>query len=502
MTQEPSARSIVQGIPSPAATTARPGGEGGAQLPLERLEHLVGAQPGDDDHPPVENLAIVPENPDEHLRAAEIDADRLGAGRPGHRGKAGFGEAMGQYYRVMAPGDPDRPERPEYKVYRAGSGGGGWWRRDKKPAPDAGEEPAGAKADEPAKKAGPPDEGSGYKVYKARRGFKRPGAPDLSGLRGKLGSGGGSKSTTPGEKPLWRRIARWAFLALGAWLLLSVVLFVVSSQIQKGKLDDAVGDELGGFPLLVASPQTILVMGTDARPEGSDEAGAETDPKCLEAAATGGATANICAVPSRADTLMLVRAGGGAFEKLSIPRDTLAEIPGEDAQKINAAYAFGGAALQVRTVENFLGIEIDHVVILDFEGFADFIDAVGGVTVDLPKRVKSLISGGSSNGGLTLKLEAGREHARRPGGAGPGPHPREPARSLRGRPRARPAPAADPRRHPGPADQPDPDSLQPDPRPLDRLERAEGDGQRHGRADACRSSRWRPRSAATGGRRS
>jgi LCP family protein required for cell wall assembly len=316
---------------------------------------------------------------------------------------------MGQYYRVMAPGDPDRPDRPEYNVYRAGSGGRGLWRRDKdkQSAPDAGEgsapkEPGGA-----AKGAKPPAEGAGYKVYKSRRGFKRPSAPDLGGLRGKLGRGDGSRGTSTGEKPMWRRVARWALLALGAWLLLSLVLFVVSAQIQKGKLDDSVKGDLGGFPLLVASPQTILVMGTDARPEGSDEAGAETDPKCLEAAATGGATANICASPSRADTLMLVRAGGGAFEKLSIPRDTLAEIPGQDAQKINAAYAFGGADLQVKTVENFLGIDIDHVVILDFEGFADFIDAVGGVTVDLPKRVKSKISGGSSNGGLTLKLDQG-----------------------------------------------------------------------------------------------
>ena len=141
----------------------------------------------------------------------------------------------------------------------------------------------------------------------------------------------------------WRRVLRWVVIAAGAWLLLSIVLFVTSAQIQKGKLDGGAAAELGGFPFLVASGQTILVIGTDARPEGTDEAGAETDPKCLEKAATGGATANICSAPSRADTLMLVRAGGGAFEKLSIPRDTFAAIPGQRSQKINAAYAFGGA---------------------------------------------------------------------------------------------------------------------------------------------------------------
>ena len=49
-------------------------------------------------------------------------------------------------------------------------------------------------------------------------------------------------------------------------------------------------------------------------------------------------------------------------------------------------------------------------MILDFEGFADFIDSIGGVTVNLPEPVKSVISGGSTNGGVTLKLERGENH--------------------------------------------------------------------------------------------
>ena len=80
---------------------------------------------------------------------------------------------------------------------------------------------------------------------------------------------------------------------------------------------------------------------------------------------------------------MLIRAGGGAFRKLSIPRDAFAEIPGHAPTKINAAFAFGGAALQIRAIEQFLGIEIDHVAIVDFTGFEELIDAVGGVKVDV-----------------------------------------------------------------------------------------------------------------------
>ena len=160
---------------------------------------------------------------------------------------------------------------------------------------------------------------------------------------------------------------------------------------------------------MLLSGQTILVIGTDARPEATGNPEAETDPKCIEQGATGSPPSSDCA-GFRADTLMLVRAGGGAFEKLSIPRDTLAEIPGQGPQKINSAYAFGGAALQIKTVENFLGIDIDHLVLLDFEGFADFIDSIGGVDVDVQSRVKSIVDGGSGQGGITLKLERGEHH--------------------------------------------------------------------------------------------
>ena len=78
---------------------------------------------------------------------------------------------------------------------------------------------------------------------------------------------------------------------------------------------------------------------------------------------------------------MVIRAGGGTFNKLSIPRDSFAEIPGEQPQKINAAFAFGGAALQIKTVEKFLNIKIDHVAIINFTGLENLVDAVGGVEV-------------------------------------------------------------------------------------------------------------------------
>ena len=308
----------------------------------------------------------------------------------------------------MAPDDNERPDRPEYNVYRAGPGRGGKGKARSEKAP------AGAKSPKPgAARDADADGAPDYSVYKASRNpLARLREARLGSVRDRLPSlrrdGGDRAPLEPGEKPMWRRVLRWAVIAAGVWFLLSVVLFAVSAQIQKGKLDDGAADLLGASPLLVASGQTILVIGTDARPEATGAAEAETRPKCIEQGATGSPPSADCS-GFRADTLMLVRAGGGSFEKLSIPRDTLADIPGIGPGKINSAYATGGAELQIKTVEQFLGIEVDHLVLLDFEGFADFIDAIGGVTVNVHSRVKSLVDGGSSQGGITLKLDAG-EH--------------------------------------------------------------------------------------------
>ena len=288
-------------------------------------------------------------------------------------------------------GEGTPPERPEYNVYRSG------------------EDDPGA--------SGKPD----YKVYRARRLSSWFRGGELSGFRERLRRE--KRPETPGEvperepgpleqpgrsRPPIRRILRWLVLGGAVWLLLSVVLFMVSAEIQKGKLADSAAEEVGGLPVMLAAGQTVLVLGTDARQAGTGEPGAETRTRCLDQAAHGDIPHDGCP-PFRADTLLLVRAGGGAFEKLSIPRDAYAAIPGQSAQKINGAYAFGGAGLQIRAVEEFLGLDIDHVVILDFDGFIDLIDAIGGVEVDLDTPVKSKINGGLENGGTTLKLGKG-EH--------------------------------------------------------------------------------------------
>ncbi|MFI5025167.1 MAG: LCP family protein [Solirubrobacterales bacterium] len=265
----------------------------------------------------------------------------------------------------------------------------------------------------PADEGGPPERPD-YKVYRSRRSFRKP---DLSALRGKSKQkkdqkqpdGGEKKPATPGTEPetsTARKVVKWVAVAAGVWILISILAFAISASIQKSKLAD-MGDVLGGAnPFLAASPQNILVIGTDTRPPGLSAEGEETPPNCLEAASKGEAPPKQC-LPYRADTLMVVRAGGGTFRKLSIPRDTLAEVPGQGPQKINSSYATGGAKLTVQTVEGLLGIDVNEVAIIDFVGFRDLIDALGGVEVELDQDVCSVISGGEENGGFTLNLKKG-----------------------------------------------------------------------------------------------
>ncbi len=93
--------------------------------------------------------------------------------------------------------------------------------------------------------------------------------------------------------------------------------------------------------------------------------------------------------PSRTDTIIILSMD--KIEKdaalLSIPRDTRVNIPGRGMDKINHAHAFGGVALSIEAVEEFLDIPIHYYARLNFEGFKDIVDALGGVTIDVEPQV-------------------------------------------------------------------------------------------------------------------
>lgn len=110
------------------------------------------------------------------------------------------------------------------------------------------------------------------------------------------------------------------------------------------------------------APVTILILGRDTRDATTEQ--------------------------GRADTIMLLHIDpvGKSASLLSIPRDTLVDIPGHGQDKINAAYAYGGEELMIKTVSIFLDAVINHYVTIDFVGFVKLIDALGGVdvTIDRP----------------------------------------------------------------------------------------------------------------------
>ena len=104
----------------------------------------------------------------------------------------------------------------------------------------------------------------------------------------------------------------------------------------------------------------------------------------------------------RTDSMILARVDPQEKEVtlISVPRDTRVNIPGHGEQKINAAYAFGGASLAVDTVSELAGVPISHYAEIDFDGFKAVVDALGGVEVDVPMEINDDMAGGHVDAGL------------------------------------------------------------------------------------------------------
>ena len=196
-----------------------------------------------------------------------------------------------------------------------------------------------------------------------------------------------------GIRPLRKR--RLAAIVVGlllGWIGISLLLFLISSHFERTPLPGNLAAVLdaSGYPL--TSANNILVLGSDRRPRNSKEPHAET---------TGF---------GRSDSIMLIRTGGGHAARLSIPRDTVVEIPGHGLQKINAAHAFGGPSMSVSVIKRYLGVPINHVIEVNFENFPQLIDAMGGVDYQARGCVISRLDGGFIRGGYTLHLHKGVNH--------------------------------------------------------------------------------------------
>ncbi len=157
--------------------------------------------------------------------------------------------------------------------------------------------------------------------------------------------------------------------ALLALLLVWVVFLVAIPLWAWSKVDKVNAFPAGNRPDDQPGT-TYLMIGSDSR---EDLTAAER-----KELGTGNASGQ------RTDTIMLLHTGAGPNLLMSIPRDSLVEVPGYGTTKINAAYAYDGAKLLTRTIENETGIRIDHFVEVGFGGFVDLVDAVGGIEVCPP----------------------------------------------------------------------------------------------------------------------
>ena len=210
----------------------------------------------------------------------------------------------------------------------------------------------------------------GDKPYRVYRGGRAKGKVPLERPR---------RAATPPKTPMTSKRRRrwwvWALLGVAGLFLLTVVWGVLGFVSFSNGVDKA-NDRLPRRAYnrlatldgsLLTTPATTLVIGTDG----------STTPGRTNA--------------RRADSLLLVRTDPSKHRitYLSIPRDLRVDIPGYGSGKINSANQFGGPALTLATVHNLTGLPINHVVAVDFVGFRDLIDAMGGIEIDVPKPILS-----------------------------------------------------------------------------------------------------------------
>ncbi len=187
-----------------------------------------------------------------------------------------------------------------------------------------------------------------------------PAATERTSPTGTAPRGGEPPSRTPSRtvvpappprEPRARRRFRWRWLLvlLGLWLGYLVVVplyaWTTVDKVDAAPRGDRPGEQPG---------TTYLVVGSDAR------------------AGLAG---------QRTDTIMLLHTGSGPNLLMSVPRDSQVDVPGHGTTKINAAFAFGGPKLLVRTVEQNTGIRVDHYVEIGFTGLVGLVDAAGGIEI-------------------------------------------------------------------------------------------------------------------------
>lgn len=172
------------------------------------------------------------------------------------------------------------------------------------------------------------------------------------------------------------------------YILVLIVVFVLSGMVgaffANALVDNKPDYDNDKKGMLVAKDKaTVMIMGVDER---EDDVG-------------------------RSDTLMIATLDPEKNQAaiLSVPRDTRVKIRGYGFDKINAAYAYGGRKLTQETIENLLNTHIDHYIKINVHGFTKIIDALGGIDIDVEKRMY-YEDPWDDDGGLYIDLQPGMQH--------------------------------------------------------------------------------------------
>ncbi|MFN2613087.1 MAG: LCP family protein [Solirubrobacterales bacterium] len=194
--------------------------------------------------------------------------------------------------------------------------------------------------------------------------------PKIPGRGGGRSAGGGQTGFGRPRRrfPLWARFAAGSFIVIASIAAATAASLILYLTDFARALEDNVA--LQGVQGKLAqihpgAPQTIMIIGSDKRPEE------------IEAGLNG-----------RSDTTILLRLdpARNAIALFSIPRDLIVTIPGHGVDMFNAAYSIGGPQLTLQTVKDLTGLEVNHLVNVNFRGFAKAVQAIGCVYVDVDRR--------------------------------------------------------------------------------------------------------------------
>ena len=289
----------------------------------------------------------------------------------------------------------DRPEDP-------GTGGSAWW------TSNAGQPEAGGAADAPA--------------WLPPRGGTEGASPAVTVTPGSATPpptrpGATQRAAVPAKPPKRRRRRFARFLAWTACILSVLILvgslvgyLALQNLVNRINHIDVLGSHPKGTPAAHGS-ENFLLVGSDAR-----EGLSRSEQARLH---TGSGDYG-----QHSDTMILAHIshdGGGHATLVSLPRDSLVEVPEwtdpkthrvhpEHKSKLNAAYSLGGPALTVATIERATGVRIDHYVEVNFTGFLKMVNAIGGVDVCIPENVARRMPDRDSG----LNLPAGKSHIKGP----------------------------------------------------------------------------------------